>query len=211
MVNIPTVFTEICAHIEEHITRDNIDTVNKKLKMLPSSDQSLLYSILSLESLHYIIKHREQIVLIESIIEDMMWFYYSQQKWTDHLLDQIIDEYEAKPTVGLASIIVSQLKDDHISIKQFELISTIFHDKEIKRQLYFWKVRRKLESGEAFSRGEIEKVLEMRGYEYLEKAIKEELIDPAHKAFFIKPSTGEKNRKQKEMLYQAAKKMTNYE
>lgn len=165
------------------------------------SDQLQLHGQLHLESLKFISEHRDQLNLSDDAIEHIIWFYYSKQEWTDELLLKICEDYKKQPMTALESLIISKLKDDRITTKQFDTIESVFSGKEIKRQLYFLKLRRKLSIEEELSKNEIEKALELRGYTYLEEAFEKSLISDSYINLFPAPKPGENDRKQKENLY----------
>lgn len=171
---------------------------------LDTSDQLQLNSQLHFESLKFILEHRDQLNLSDDAIEHIIWSHYSSQEWTNELLLRIIEEYRNKPMITLESLIISALKHDKITTIQYNTIDKFFSTKEIKRQLFFWILGRKLNQEEELTKNEVEKALELRGYKYLEEAFEKGLINESLIALFSAPIPGEDDKKHKEKLYKIA-------
>jgi hypothetical protein len=171
---------------------------------LNTSDQLQLHSQLHFESLKFITEHKDQMNLPNDAIEHIIWFHYSSQEWTDELLLRIIEEYKKEPFIALESLIIRGLKHDSVTTNQYDIIDKFFPGKEIKRQLFFWLVRRKLNRKEELTKNEVERILELRGFTYLEEAFEKGLINESFKELFSDPKPGDNDKKHKEKLYKRA-------
>jgi hypothetical protein len=186
------------------VLQDDRTRLSDLINSLSVSDQLSIHTELDLESLRYITENRENLTLNYNALEHIVWNYYRQLPWSDELLIILLEEFKKERFIALESIIISAIKNDKTTREQIELISPEFTDKEIIRQLFFWEIRKKVNSQESLKSPEVKKLLDLKGYNLLLQAFEYRLISEFDSDLFIKPEPGSSDRKLKEKLYMKA-------
>ncbi|WP_339324662.1 hypothetical protein [Paenibacillus sp. FSL W8-0194] len=131
----------VISRIETAASNHHMKELERLIHSLDISDQLGLHGELSLKTLKVIKDHKDQVNINKAVKEHMIWYYFSQQEWSDSILAEVIKIYEQEGFIALESIVISALKENKVLDHQIETIRKAFKTKESIKQIGKWVER----------------------------------------------------------------------
>lgn len=128
-------------YLEKASLKRDIKEVERLIHSLDLLEQLGLHGELNVETLKVIKDYRDQIHVSKHVKEHMIWYYFSQQEWTEEVLEEVSEIYEQEGFIAMESLVVSALKENQIEKQQIEKIKRVFDTKEVKKQINKWEER----------------------------------------------------------------------
>ncbi|MFD1885513.1 hypothetical protein [Paenibacillus wenxiniae] len=137
LISISAIITEI----ETAAATGQLTDIERFINMLDVSDQLELHSHLSMNTLQIIKNHRHELTISDAVKEHMLWYYLSQQEWSDDVLAETIAIYIESSFIAMESIVIVALKQNRVTEQQVQRIRQAFASKEVTRQIEQWRER----------------------------------------------------------------------
>lgn len=137
----PIDLSFIIKQIDFAASNRQLEEVDRLIKSLDIVEQMELHGQLNMESLAVIKDHKDLIHINKSVMEHMVWYYFSKQKLSDSILLEVMKIYEEEGFIALESTIVSALKDHKVNEHQIEIIQSRMNTKEVIKQIGKWMER----------------------------------------------------------------------
>lgn len=181
--------------------------VNKLLSKMSWSEKLELHGHLSTISLKRIYNLLDKIAITNDVREHILWFYYKKvlqeasEIISDEVLYRIIGDYKKYRFGALESNILDMLQNHRFSREQLVCIENAFYTKTIKKHICILKVKGYIESGNLLSKKQVEELIVVEAYKFVEHLIDDNCLEFDALKEFKKPEPGEKHRRIKESIY----------
>lgn len=200
------------------IVQTNVDekqvirAISEVISKLEIGRQFELPSQLSEEVLSLLMSHKDIFDINPEVKEQFVWWYYREEinksgnSVSTNLLNELFREYKSTQSIGLESVVIQAIKSDVLTDSQIEEARSCFFSKAFEKEVFAYIIRKKINLCTLLDDTDVNKLLDLRLYLVLEKALDNNIVSFEGLNCIIEPSEGAPDKKMRVRLFQKARK-----
>lgn len=183
-------------------SQNAIFEVGELIRNVYPSDRYLLYSGLNSEYLERLYQLSKSLVLDNEFLEHLYYVYYTNCSADDYPFAQLMQDYSETKYLSLESVFVYLLKNELLDEVQVSEVSKGVSDKEVSKQVALQLLRWKMDKNIPLDVADVKQLLDYEAFDLIIEALDSKLLNRDSLLLFHEPTSNEKNRKKKQVIYQ---------